>query len=1063
MKACRLESLAAFFGVLVFTGIWHDSVAQANSQKVLWQIGEADHSDAEFALAPSGYEDFLEKDFGWENKFYLIGYSDPKKDWPYALPGPADIWGGSSGGAGYRAAVENILFGIDRLPQQGTYELIISLLDISGDNPPLLKVTVNDSAWKFQLPEGSGDSTVKGRRTDYPGHLVRIPVPARLMKQGGNEITLTTLWGSWLVFDQVRLEGPEGMQLSKPGQAFIRGVKAAGYEIDNDGRPAQPLLVDVEALVPAGQVTRYPLLTAYLDGRKIFEQKTEEGRYVFEAPMPAVQAPEESHYEIKVDDRVVRSGIVRRTPQKQITPAGYVNTMMGTAHSRWMIAPGPWMPFSMVKISPDNQNAGWQGGYDPIFESVGGFSHVHEWTMSGLSMMPVNGPLMTKAGDQRYPESGYRSDIDKAAEEAPLGYYKAYLRKYNITAELTATTRCSFQRYAFPRGDTSRVLIDFTTPAEYGYKVKEVEVTRVSDHRIEGFSRQVATGVWGKDIDQDYTLHFVVDFDRPIKDLGYWVDSNVSRKVSGMKATAPGSAGVFVDFSTTKNPVVRVRTGISYVSIKNAEENLQQEIIRPFGWDFNAVRQRNEDTWNDLFNRLKITTPDRREKMRFYTNMYRALCSRNTFSDVNGQWADATGRTQQLADPDSRALGCDAFWNTFWNLNQFWNLVTPEWSSRWVRSQLAMYDANGALAKGPAGMKYIPVMVAEHEIEVIAGAYQMGIRNYDVEKAYEAVRKMETVPAWKIGKGLAGNQDLEAFLNYKYVPYDKGRFSNTLEYAYDNWVVAQFAKALGKEADYELFSDRGRWWENAINKETGYAQMRKSDGTWKEPFDPFTTGQNAQYVEGNAWQLTYFVPQDVPGLIDRIGRDTFVTRLNDGFEKSYPWRFNAPAEAYWKFPVVQGNQQSMQFAFLFNYAGKPWLTQKWSRAILDRYYGYGLSDAYLGDEDQGQMSGWFMMAAIGLFQVDGGCRINPVYEIASPLYEKITIDLGNRFGRGSTFTILANQASRKNRYVQSAVLNGKKLAVPFFPASELLKGGELILQMGPEPNKTWGTGDNRGL
>lgn len=1059
-KYCTL-----FFVVISFLSAFMFSsrqvAAQSSNQKTLWEIGKADHSDAEFALAPAGYEDFLEKDFGWENKFYLIGFSNPKEDWPYTLPGPADIWGGSSGGAGYRAAVENILFGIEKLPQQGHYELIISLLDIHPQKTPLFKVTVNDSSWKFQLPKGSGDNTIKGQQTDYPGHIIKIAIPAHLLKQGGNEIKLTTLWGSWIIFDQVRMEGPQDAELSKPENAFIRNVKAADYEIENEGKPAQPLLVDVQHL--AGD----PILTALIDGHKILEKKVEDGRYVFEAPMPAVSSSKESRYEIKVDGRVVRAGMIRRSPQKKITPAGYVNTMMGTAHSRWMIAPGPWMPFSMVKISPDNQNAGWQGGYDPIFESVGGFSHIHEWTMSGLSTMPVNGPLVTTVGDQMHPESGYRSDIDRATEEAPLGYYKVHLTKYNITAELTATTRCSFQRYTFPLAaeglpnaasheDTSRILVDFTIPAEYGYNVQDVQVTKVSDHRIEGFSKQEAPGVWGKDIDQDYTIHFVMDFDQPIKSFGYWVDSSVKRNVSQLKATDPKKAGVFINFNTTKNRVVQVRTGMSYVSIKNAEENLQQEVIQPFGWDFNAVRQHNISTWNDLFSRLKITTSDRREKMRFYTNMYRALCSRNTYNDVNGQWVDATGKVQKLKDSDSRALGCDAFWNTFWNLNQFWNLVTPEWSSHWVKSQLAMYDANGALAKGPAGMKYIPVMVAEHEIEVIVGAYQMGIRNYDVQKAYEAVRKMETTPAWKIGKGLAGNRDLEAFLKYKYVPYDKGRFSNTLEYAYDNWAVAQFAKALGKEDDYKLFLDRGTWWQHAINKESGYAQMKKSDGAWKEPFDPFRTGENAQYVEGNAWQLTYFVPQDVPALINWIGKDTFVNRLESGFEKSYPWRFNAPAEAYWKFPVVQGNQQSMQFAFLFNYASKPWLTQKWSRAILDRYYGYGLSDAYLGDEDQGQMSAWFMMAAIGLFQVDGGCSIDPTYEIASPLYKKITIDLGNRFNRGKTFTIIAKDASRKNMYVQSAVLNGKKLNSPFFPASELLKGGELILQMGTEPNMHWG-------
>ncbi|HLR37229.1 MAG TPA: GH92 family glycosyl hydrolase, partial [Chitinophagaceae bacterium] len=883
-----------------------------------------------------------------------------------------------------------------------------------------------------------------------------------ILKRGGNQVSITILRGSWVIFDYINLRGPQETQITKPESAFVRNVKPAGYEIEEDGQEKQPLLVDVQYL------TGNPVLTAFLDGKEIFRKKLEADRYVFEAPMPAVKGNQKSHYEIKIDDRVVRRGVTERSPQKKITPAGYVNTMMGTAHSRWMIAPGPWMPFGMVKISPDNQNSGWQSGYDPIFESIGGFSHIHEWTMSGLSMLPVNGPLVTRIGDQDHPDSGYRSRIDKSTEEAPLGYYKVHLTDYDITAELTATTRCSFQRYTYPSTNAketpSRIVVNFMTPAEYSYKIQEVKVKKINDHTIEGYSKQESAHVWSKDADQNYTIHFVMEFDQPIKDFGYWKDSTIKRNVSQLKAKNPKKAGVFVEFNTrpersrraNKNSVVQVRTGISYVSIENAKENLQQEIIKPFGWDFNAVRQNNVATWDNLLDRIKIGTSDRREKMRFYTNFYRALAGRNIFSDVNGEWVDATEKVQKLKDSDAVALGCDAFWNTFWNLNQFWNLVTPEWSSRWVRSQLAMYDANGALAKGPAGMEYIPVMVAEHEIPLIVSAYQMGIRNFDVEKAYEAVRKMETKPAWKIGKGLAGNRDLDAFLKYHYVPYDKGRFSNTLEYAYDNWTVAQLAKAIGKTEDYHLFSERGSWWKNAIDTTIGYARMKKSDGTWSPDFDPFRSGANKEYVEGNAWQLTYFVPQNIPGLIDWIGKDNFLERLEWGFKQSYPWRFNSPGDQYWDFPVVQGNQQSMHFAFLFNYAGKPWLTQKWSRAILERFYGYGLADAYPGDEDQGQMSAWFVMAAIGLFQTDGGASAQPVYEIASPLYKKITIDLGNRFGRGKTFTIVAKGASRKNKYIQSATLNGKALDSPFFPASELLKGGELILQMGATPNKNWG-------
>jgi putative alpha-1,2-mannosidase len=233
--------------------------------------------------------------------------------------------------------------------------------------------------------------------------------------------------------------------------------------------------------------------------------------------------------------------------------------------------------------------------------------------------------------------------------------------------------------------------------------------------------------------------------------------------------------------------------------------------------------------------------------------------------------------------------------------------------------------------------------------------------------------------------------------------------------------------------------------------------MKDSKGEWLPDFDAYKSGANEHYVEGNAWQLTYFVPQDIPALAEAIGRDRFVERLDWGFGESYKTRFNGLNDQYWNYPVMHGNQQSMHFAFLFNWVGHPWLTQKWSRAIVDRYYGYGIANAYLGDEDQGQMSAWFVMASIGLFQTDGGCSVEPVYEIGSPLYEKVEIDLGRRYTRGDKFIIEAKNASRLNKYVQTAKLNGKPLRDFKFPASELLKGGKLELEMGPEPNKSWGT------
>lgn len=1050
------------------------SIAQ---NKVVWEIGKSDNNSAEFALAPTDYTKFLENDFGWEDRSFIIGHSQAKSDFPFVLPGAFDYWSGTSGLSGIRPHEINILFAIDKKEEKGDWELVVDILDCSPKTPPFFKVTVNGESWKFKLNKGVNDNALKGEIKNTKEQKLVIPIDAEFINNGGNEIELTTLEGSWLVFDQVRLEGPNNVALIKPEKAFLRNVTPANYELKIKNKQIQPLLIDIQ------HIEKSSVLSVTLDGKIIFEERLEHGRHVYEAPMNVVTSSKKSDYSILIDGNIIEEGSVVRDKKELHDFVNYVDTKIGTGHSRWMIAPGPWMPFSMTKISPDNQNKGWQAGYQPTFESIGTFSHIHEWTMAGLGTFPTNGPLITQVGNQGKPDEGYRSRIDKSTEQAPLGYYSVFLSDYKIKAELTSTTRCSFQRYTYPKDiPNSRILVDLKIPGEYDYQIEEAFIKKVSDTKIVGYSKQKSPSVWGEHhyrkqmvddgdedkewdhIAQEYTVHFVMEFDQPIKSMGtqtVTADDTTEKKTSfengeSLVLKNPNDVVAFVEFDTASNQVVQTKTGISYVSIENAVLNLEEEISKPFQWDFEKVRKNQENVWNALFKRVVITTNDRLEKTRFYSNMYRALVSRNIFSDVDGSWMDASEKKQQFKNSNDVALGCDAFWNTFWNLNQFWNLVTPDWSSKWVKSQLAMYDADGWLAKGPAGMEYIPVMVAEHEIPLIVSAYQMGIRDFDVDKAFEAVYKMQTTEGQQVGNGYAGNRDLPAYLKYKYVPYNKGRFSNTLEYSFDDFAVSQLAKSLNKEKEYAEFIDRAYWWKNAIDPEVGYARLKHSDGTWYKDFDPIKTGGNHQYAEGNAWQLTFFVPQDIPALAEIIGEDQLAQRLDDGFNVSSVWRYNAPNELYWDFPVIQGNQQSMHFAYLFNWVKKPWLTQKWSRDIISRFYGFGESNAYLGDEDQGQMSAWFLMTSLGLFQTDGGTRSEPIYEIGSPLYEKIVIDLGNQYNRGATFTIEAKNNSFNNKYVQSATLNGKELNNFWFPSSELLKGGSLELIMGPNPNKNWG-------
>ena len=291
--------------------------------------------------------------------------------------------------------------------------------------------------------------------------------------------------------------------------------------------------------------------------------------------------------------------------------------------------------------------------------------------MGGLGMMPTNGTLETFIGDEKNPDSGYRSRIDKTTEEAPLGYYKVKLTDYDILVELTATTHCGFQRYTFPQErDSARVIVDLHIPTEYDYQLENIEIRKISDTRIEGFSHQLSKYVWSHDADQEYTIHFVIEFDHPIQSMGGWIDETCKEE-DIFKAQNCKDAGIWLQFNAKETPVIQARSGISLVSIDNARLNLETEITNPFGWNFDAVRQQQKEVWNDLLNRIDITTNNRLEKIRFYTNMYRALCSRNIWSDVNGEWVSADEKTRRFNNPDDVALGCDAFWNTFWNLNQF--------------------------------------------------------------------------------------------------------------------------------------------------------------------------------------------------------------------------------------------------------------------------------------------------------------------------------------------------------------------------------------------------------
>jgi predicted alpha-1,2-mannosidase len=740
---------------------------------------------------------------------------------------------------------------------------------------------------------------------------------------------------------------------------------------------------------------------------------------------------------------------------QQKEPVDYADPMVGTSESRWMLNPGATLPFGMVQLSPDNQGTDWKAGYEYTLSSISGFSHIHAWTMAGLSVMPTTGMLNPKIYPPDAPSTtgqtaGHRSRINKSTEKASPGYYAADLINYGIRAEITSTTRGGFFKLTFPESQEAHVMFNLLFPAEYPFNVLDAKITRVSDTEIEGYSKQqsgnwMRLGGWN-----DYTVHFVARFNKPFRSFGGWKEKNISKNIQQVEGG--GDIGAFVDFETKQGEVVLLQTAISYVSIEQARVNLNEE-MNAFKWDFGAARKNARNIWNNLLGKITVEGGSELNKKKFYTNLYRSYCGRSILSDVNGKYVDVCENVRQLENPNSPVYGCDAFWNTFWNLNQLWTLVNPDIANKWVTSLLEMYKHGGWLARGPAGFEYSGIMEASHEISLIVSAYQKGIRQFNIQTAWEAMLHQQTANGIKHAcSGLAGNKDLLTYTSLGYIP-SPGRVSNTLEYAYDDWCVAQMAKSLGKTNEYDTFTKRAGYYQNMFDPQTKYMRPKDKDGRWVENFDPIHTGG---YTEGNSWQYTFFVPHDVSKLVNLVGTEEFSNRLVYGFQKSAPLNFNAIGDKMELVYINHGNQPNMQAAYLFNYAGKPWLTQHWAREIMNKFYGSDPYNGWPGDEDEGQMGAWFVMSAMGLFQTNGGASVQPFYEIGSPLFEKITIHLDNKYYPGKTFAIEAKNVSDANRYVQSATLDGKPLTKPWFYHADLVDGGKLVLTMGAKPNTNWG-------
>jgi len=481
----------------------------------------------------------------------------------------------------------------------------------------------------------------------------------------------------------------------------------------------------------------------------------------------------------------------------------YVDPLLGTSKSRWMLFPGPCLPFGMVKLSPDNTNETEYrlgAGYEYEINNISGFGHVHSWMMGSFITMPATGEINILPGTESDPDSGYRSRINNDMVRASPGYYAVLLEDYGIKAELTTTTRGGFQRYTFPKKENGHVLFDLQVTEEEPPEIIDASIKKASNTEIEGYVKREA-GEWN-----EYTLHFIARFNRPFASMGGWQGTDILDETDEIKVTEDIDIGTFLRFTLDDDQILLMKTAISYVSIEQARLNMETEMDE-FGWDFDAVHKNARNIWNKLLGKIKVEGGTETDKLKFYTNLYRSYSSRSIFSDVNGKYVDACENVQQVDSLDFHVYGCDAFWGSFWNLNQLWSLVNPDITEEWVNSLLEIYDKGGWLPDAPGGIEYSSIMVAAHQVSFIVNAWQKGIRGFNVDKAYEAMKEIQMTPGQphECG-GYVGNRNLKTYMEIGYVPADEGPVSNTLEYAYDDWCVAQMAKALGKMDDYKYFT-----------------------------------------------------------------------------------------------------------------------------------------------------------------------------------------------------------------------------------------------------------------
>ena len=730
-------------------------------------------------------------------------------------------------------------------------------------------------------------------------------------------------------------------------------------------------------------------------------------------------------------------------------PVMDASPLLGTS-GHGHVYPGAAVPFGFVQVSPDTMNVSWDGcsGYNHADTNLLGFSFNHLTgtgcpDMGNILLMPVVGDL--KLLPENIPAAGLPTRFSHEQETARPGYYRVFLPEYRVNVELTATVRAGLQRYTFPAAKSAHVILDLWHGL--GNQPTDAGVTIENDRSVSGYRKSISTACLHLGANSK-EYYFVAEFSRPFASAGIWLDG---RDLADLTAHGRDVKAHF-DYQTKDRDQMTVRLGLSTVSVEGARKNLRSEMGT---WNFEAVASAASRQWNQTLGKIQVETADADLKKTFYTALYHSQLAPITYSDVDGQFRGPDNQVHQTGGFDYYTDL--SLWDTFRAEQPLLTLLQPHRVNDIVRTMLLHYQLLGKqmLPLETFGGRESYAMIGNPSIPVIAEAYAKGLRDWDTHAALAAMvgaseREDEQNAAYT-GFGAYRRQGWIPSKPYDGDGHPGQSVSKVLELAYDDACVARFARQLGRKDIAGAYARRSTNWLNVFDAATGFMRGRNADGSWVTPFDPCAINF-ADYTEANAWQYTFFVPHNVPALIQALGGDRkFVAKLDELFDttKTLPGSLNDVSGLIGMYD--QGNEPSHNFAYLYSYAGQPWKTQARIRQIASTQYS-GMLDGLCGNDDCGQMSAWYVFAALGFYPVDPA---SGVYVIGSPLVDKATILLDRKYHRGRTFTVVAEHNSALNKYIQSARLNGHDLPRSWISHDEITAGGKLVLIMGPAPNPTW--------